>query len=66
MNAIVSQFRRIYADDGRGDVDFTRQEERLRVARNNLEIATKELIRSSMHLNDVLAANGFFNKEPYH
>ncbi|MCS3447292.1 hypothetical protein M2222_003893 [Bradyrhizobium elkanii] len=28
MNQIINQFRRIFADDGRGDKDFTQQEER--------------------------------------
>lgn len=59
MNAILSQFRRIYSDDGRGDQDFTEQENKLRAANAKLAEATKALVRASVNLNDVLLANGF-------
>lgn len=59
MMAILNQFRRIYSDDGRGDRDFSLQEERLRLAQQRLTESTKALVRSSQHLNDVLLANGF-------
>lgn len=59
MNAILSQFRRIYSDHGQNDKDFSVQEERLRAANAKLAAATKALVRASVHLNDVLLANGF-------
>jgi hypothetical protein len=67
MNAILSQFRRIYSDNGRDDKDFTEQEIRLRAANLKLANATRELVRASVHLNDVLAANGFgLDKGAFH
>lgn len=59
MNAILSQFRRIYSDYGQGDKDFSEQEARLRAANLKLQQAAQALVRSSVHLNDVLLANGF-------
>lgn len=59
MKAIRSQFRRIYADHGQNDKDFTEQETRLREANLKLAEATRALVRASVHLNDVCAANGF-------
>lgn len=58
MNAL-NQFRRIYADYGKNDKDFTEQETRLREARLKLANATQDLVRSSVRLNDVVLANGF-------
>lgn len=51
MDKILSQFRRIYSDDGRGDVDFTDQEERLRLANERLKASTRELARAAQNLN---------------
>jgi hypothetical protein len=59
MNAILSQFRRIYADHGANDKDFSEQEARLRAANLKLANAAQALVRSSVYLNDVLIANGF-------
>lgn len=59
MNAILSQFRRIYSDRGQDDKDFSEQEERLRAANAKLAEATQELVKASVNLNDVLLANGF-------
>jgi hypothetical protein len=59
MNAIVSQFRRIYSDDGQYDKDFTAQDTKLREANLKLANATNALVRASTHLNDVVLANGF-------
>lgn len=59
MKAILSQFRRIYSDNGSGDQDFSEQEDRLRAANAKLAAATNALVRASVHLNDVLLANGF-------
>lgn len=67
MNAILSQFRRIYSDYGQNDKDFSGQEERLRLANLKLANATKELVRSSINLNDVILANGFsLDKDSLH
>jgi len=59
MNAILNQVRRIYSDNGQNDKDFSEQETRLRAANLKLAEATRELVRASVHLNDVLIANGF-------
>lgn len=59
MNAILSQFRRIYADHGQNDIDFSAQEAKLRAANLKVANAAKELVRSSVYLNDVLIAHGF-------
>mgnify|MGYP001583021007 CR=1 FL=1 len=59
MNTILNQFRRIYSDYGQGDKDFAEQEERLRAANLKLSDATNALVRASVHLNDILLANGF-------
>ncbi len=58
MNQILSQFRRIMSDDGRGDRDFTKQEHRLRQAQQALREATDslnraaELLRGELLLHD--------------
>lgn len=52
MDKILNQFRRIYSDDGKGDVDFTEQEERLRLSETKLAQATQDLVRASENLNN--------------
>lgn len=54
MAAMVNQFRRISSDDGRGDKDFTAQEERLRQAEQRLTEAAALLSKASEILRDVL------------
>lgn len=54
MNQILSQFRRIMSDDGRGDRDFTKQESRLREAQRSLLKATEELTRAAQLLKGEL------------
>ncbi|MCS3451913.1 hypothetical protein M2222_008310 [Bradyrhizobium elkanii] len=56
MNQIINQFRRIFADDGRGDKDFTQQEERLKKAQNELKEASASLARAANHLADFIKA----------
>ena len=51
MDKILKQFKRIYSDNGAGDVDFSEQEERLRLSQANLTQATQELVRASERLN---------------
>lgn len=52
MDRILSQFRRIYGDDGRGDKDFSIQEEKLRLSQDRLTKATQDLVRASENLNN--------------
>jgi ABC-type transporter Mla subunit MlaD len=51
IKGAINQFRRIYADNGSGDHDFTKQEARLREASDNLNNATQALVRASDKLN---------------
>lgn len=51
MDRLLNQFKRIYSDDGRGDVDFTEQEERLRRAEARLVAGTRALARAAENLN---------------
>lgn len=53
MDRLLNQFRRIYSEGGKGEVSFSKQEEKLRQSQANLKEATQELVRASMHLNDV-------------
>lgn len=53
MDKVLKQFKRIYADNGSGDIDFTKQEETLRIAQSKLTQATQELVRASEKLNNV-------------
>lgn len=54
INTIVNQINRIINDDGKNDKDFSSQEEKLRIAKKNLEHATDSLIAASEALNEVL------------
>jgi len=51
MDRLLRQFKRIYSDDGRGDVDFSVPEEKLRQAQVRLAQSTQELARASENLN---------------
>ena len=53
MDSVLKQCKRIYYDNGKGDVDFSRQKEALRLATNRLNQATQDLVRASEHLNKV-------------
>lgn len=53
MDKVLKQFQRIYADNGSGDIDFTKQEEELRVSQNKVIQATQELVRASENLNNI-------------
>lgn len=55
MLAVIKQFKRIYNDNGRDDKNFDLQEQKLRIALNNLKLATNRLIRASQGLTDILA-----------
>lgn len=54
MNTILSQFRRIFSDDGRGDKDFSGQEERLRQAQQYLKEAADGLTKAANLLADII------------
>jgi hypothetical protein len=54
MNELLNQFKRIFTDDGRGDRDFTAQEERLRQAQKHLREAAAGLVRAADLLSDFL------------
>jgi len=58
MDKILNQFKRIYSDDGRGDIDFTGQEELLRQATERLSLHTRELARAAENLNRAAMAVG--------
>jgi hypothetical protein len=58
---VVNQVRRIFADDGRGDRDYSAQEERLREAQKNLLDATSELTKASEILTDLLKSKGLIH-----
>lgn len=62
MDKILRQFRRIYSDDGRGDIDFSDQEERLRQAKERLANHTRELARAAENLNRAAMSVGFSPK----
>lgn len=53
MDRVIRQFRRIYADNGAGDVDFTKQEETLRISQAKLKQATQDLVKAAENLNNV-------------
>lgn len=58
MIQVVNQFRRIFSDDGRGDKDFSSQEDRLHEVQKKLMKAT-ELLRSvSETLTDLVKSKG--------
>lgn len=51
MDKILNQFRRIWADNGSGDKDFSLEESRLRDARLKVVSATTHLVKASERLN---------------
>lgn len=53
MDRVLKQFRRIYADYGQSDVDFTEQEEKMRASQARLTQATQALVTASVRLNKV-------------
>lgn len=66
MGKIINQFRRIYSDDGSGDVDFTQQETRLRLANQKLANATQELMKASERLNSSALEVGGYKPDIMH
>lgn len=56
MIKILNQFKRILADDGRDDRDFSDQVERLRQAQKHLEESADGLARAASILADLIKA----------
>lgn len=54
MNHLVSQFRRMWNDDGRNDKIFAYQEHKLKNALIKLKDATDEVVKQSRLLQDLL------------
>lgn len=59
MDKLFNQWRRIYSDDGRHDVDFTEREAALQQAKERLAGHTDELVRAAENLNRAAMAAGF-------
>jgi hypothetical protein len=55
---VFNQIRRIWADDGAGDKDFTPQEEKLKDALLHLQQAADSLSRASQALRAVITSKG--------
>lgn len=55
---MFNQIRRIWADNGSGDKDFTPQEEKLKNALLHLKEAADSLSKASTVLLDVINAKG--------
>lgn len=66
MDRIFNQFRRVYTDDGRSDVDFSERERLLQEAKGRLVKATQELSRASQNLNRAALTVGFDPEGPPH
>lgn len=56
--SMFNQLRRIWADDGRNDMDFTEQEKRLRDALEHLKDAAMSLSKAAEHLTYVIKTKG--------
>ena len=61
MKQVVNQFRRIFADNGAGDKDFTAQEAKLRLAQKHLWEATDLLKKTSEILSDLIKSRGLIH-----
>lgn len=55
---MFNQIRRLWADNGAGDRDFTPQEEKLKDALRHLQQAADSLSRASETLLDVINSKG--------
>lgn len=54
MNELVSQFKRLFSDNGKNDKDFTEEELKLKVAKGKLDRAIAEFKRAADNLYDTL------------
>ena len=55
---MFNQIRRIWADDGRNDKDFSEQEQRLREALKHLKDAALSLSKAAENLTHVIETKG--------
>jgi uncharacterized protein YukE len=58
LESMFNQIRRIWADKGAGDKDFTPQEQKLKEALEHLQQASENLSRASEALLNVINAKG--------
>ena len=58
MIQVVNQFHRIFSDDGRGDKDFSEQEDRLHEVQLKLLQSTDLLRQVSETLTDLIKTKG--------
>ncbi len=54
MEKVINQFRRLYDDKGRNDVNFDVQETRLRESRDRLTQAIDRVVKTAQTLSDVI------------
>lgn len=54
LGKMINQIRRLWADNGKNDKDFTDQETKLRDALHHLKTAADSLSRASQTLLDVI------------
>jgi len=59
MDKLLNQWRRLYSDDGRNDIDFSEQEKKLAEAQQRLSNKTQELVKAAENLNRAALAAGF-------
>jgi len=59
MIQVVNQIKRIWADDGRGDKDFSEQEAKLRQVQGQLITATEALKSASETLIDLIQGKNY-------
>lgn len=58
LDKMINQIRRLWADKGTNDRDFTEQEKKLQGALQHLKIAADSLSRASQTLLDVINSKG--------
>lgn len=61
MIQVINQVRRIFADNGSGDRDFSSQEARLIEAQQRVVDAANELTKASEILTDLLKSKGLIH-----
>ena len=59
MNQVVNQFRRIFSDYGKGDKDYAEQDQRLREALKNLDVAISSVTKASEILRGLIQSKSF-------
>lgn len=59
MDKLLNQWRRLYADYGQNDVDFTEHEKKLEAAKQRLADRASELVKAAENLNRAALSAGF-------